>query len=91
MADLPVWGPDLAHECCGPPRHVGEAMQLQLTFAANTVPNAGPDCVEVQDNGRVSVVGEVVGAAGLMERDLCWGDVLGMHGAPTSQHGIVLS
>jgi hypothetical protein len=67
MVDLPVWVPDWADECCGTARHVGETVHLQLTFAGATVPAAGPDSVEVLDNGRVSVVGEVTGPAGHAE------------------------
>jgi hypothetical protein len=69
VVDLPVWVPDWVHDCCGAERRVGETVDLQLTFAGDTVPDAGPDCVEVLDNGRVGVVGEVTGPAGDAERN----------------------
>jgi hypothetical protein len=69
VIDLPVWVPDWAHDCCGAERRVGGTMDLQLTFAGDTVPDAGPDCVEVLDNGRVGVVGEVTGPAGDAEQN----------------------
>jgi hypothetical protein len=67
VVDLPVWVPDWVHECCGAARRVGETVDLELTFAGDTVPAAGPDSVEVLDNGRVSVVGEVTGPGGVAE------------------------
>jgi hypothetical protein len=67
VVDLPVWVPDWVHDCCGAERRVGETMDLQLTFAGDTVPDAGPDSVVVLDNGRVSVVGEATGPIGHAE------------------------
>jgi hypothetical protein len=67
VVDLPVWVPDWVHECCGTARGVGETVDLQLTFAGDTVPAAGPDSVEVLDKGRVSVVGEATGLPGVAE------------------------
>jgi hypothetical protein len=67
VVELPVWVPDWVDECCGTARRVAQTVDLQLTFAGATVPAAGPDSVEVLDNGLVSVVGKVTGPTGQAE------------------------
>jgi hypothetical protein len=67
MVDVPVWACDWVHECCGETRRVGDAVDLELTFAGDTAPAAGPDRVDVLGDGRVCIIGTVAGPFGLDE------------------------
>jgi hypothetical protein len=61
VIDLPVWAESWVYECCGPERSVGEPVELELTVEGEMQYAEVADRITVLDDGRVSVVGQVVG------------------------------
>ena len=64
VIDLPVWIADWVYGCCGLVMHAGELVTLELTFHGDTVAASEPDSIEVLEDGKVSIVGTVLGSAG---------------------------
>jgi hypothetical protein len=61
VVGLPVWIASWVYECCGQVRRTGEIAELQLTFRGDVAAAAGLDSIHVLDDGRVRIVGTVVG------------------------------
>ena len=58
---LPVWIESWVYECCGAARRAGESVVLALTFAGDVAETTEPDQVDVLPEGKVRLVGSVVG------------------------------
>jgi hypothetical protein len=50
-------------ECCGILRHVGESVDLELTFVGDVAGSTKPDRIDVLPDGNVRLVGSVNGQA----------------------------
>jgi hypothetical protein len=58
---VPVWIDDWVYECCGQTWRLGEAIDLDLTFAGDVRAVTDPDRIDVLDDGQVVIVGAAVG------------------------------
>jgi hypothetical protein len=61
VINVPVWVYGSDYMCCGTVRHLGDVVELDLTFAGDVEPSSDPDRIEVLESDRVVIVGAVVG------------------------------